>query len=142
MRTASSQREIAKPTAARRSDVGPLRRLALPVTSATGPLPAPGRASIHAQINRPGGDATPPARHRRLRLPCTTNLPAARPQATRPDPGCGGFARQTQLRLEVTIVPLPEPESNPLRARQLAVTVKLLQRAAAEASSSTRRHEP
>jgi hypothetical protein len=37
------------------------------------------------------------------------------------------------LAVTVRIIPLPEAESNPLRARQLAVIVDLLRRATAEA---------
>jgi hypothetical protein len=37
------------------------------------------------------------------------------------------------LTVTVRVIPLPEVESNPLRARQLAVIVGLLRRATAEA---------
>lgn len=141
MRPAPSQGGEAKPMTARRSEVGPSRqRSEPPVTSATGSLSEHSRANVHAPENRPGGGGTPPARHRRSRLPCNTNLPPARSQAETLKPRRGGHARQKPLHLEVTIVPMPEPESNPLRARQLAVIVKLLQRAAAEASGNGR-HE-
>jgi hypothetical protein len=36
------------------------------------------------------------------------------------------------LKVKIRVVPLPDSESNPLRARQLAVIVSLLRRAAAE----------
>jgi hypothetical protein len=39
------------------------------------------------------------------------------------------------LALTVTVVPLESPATNPLRARQLAVIVELLQQAAAEATA-------
>jgi hypothetical protein len=38
------------------------------------------------------------------------------------------------LKVTTRIIPLPDPESNPLRARQLAVIVDLLQCAASEAA--------
>lgn len=37
------------------------------------------------------------------------------------------------LMVTVRVIPLPDPETNPLRARQLAVIVDLLRRAAAKA---------
>lgn len=40
------------------------------------------------------------------------------------------------LRVTVRVIPLPESASNPLRARQLAVTVDLLRRATAEAEQA------
>jgi hypothetical protein len=36
------------------------------------------------------------------------------------------------LKVTIKVIRLPDPESNPLRARQLAVIVNLLRRAAAE----------
>ncbi len=39
-------------------------------------------------------------------------------------------------KLAVTVVPLPDAASNPLRAQQLAVIVKLLRRAATEAGNA------
>jgi hypothetical protein len=39
------------------------------------------------------------------------------------------------LKLIVKVIPLPDPDSNPLRAQQLAVIVKLLRRAATLADS-------
>lgn len=46
------------------------------------------------------------------------------------------------LKVTVRVIPLPEAENNPLRARQLAVIVDLLRRATAEAeqeNAATRR---
>ena len=40
------------------------------------------------------------------------------------------------LHVTVRVIPLPDPESNPLRARQLAVIVDLLRQAAAKAAES------
>lgn len=39
-----------------------------------------------------------------------------------------------ELTVAIRATPLPDPETNPLRARQLAVIVDLLRRAAAEAA--------
>jgi hypothetical protein len=47
------------------------------------------------------------------------------------------------LKVTVRVIPLPESESNPLRARQLAVIVELLRRATAEAEQekAAKRHK-
>lgn len=42
--------------------------------------------------------------------------------------------RSGGLKVTIRVIPLKDPESNPLRARQLAVIVDLLRRAAAEAA--------
>ncbi len=65
----------------------------------------------------------------------------ARGASRRPDclsPRVGGPADPRppeQLTVTIHAVPLPDPQTNPLRARQLAVIVDLLRSAAAEAAA-------
>ena len=69
-------------------------------------------------------DCSPPGKHRRA---------VARGSACCPGPAepsvSGG------LKVTIQVIPLPDPESNPLRTRQLAVIVNLLRRAAAEGAA-------
>ncbi len=64
---------------------------------------------------------------------------AARKARRRPDcqsPRGGGKAEPRPaegLKVTIRVIPLPDSDANPLRARQLAVIVNLLRRAAAEA---------
>jgi hypothetical protein len=66
--------------------------------------------------------------------------PAGRGAPRRPDcspPRVGGTADprpEEGLTVAIRATPLPDPQTNPLRARQLAVIVNLLRRAAAEAA--------
>jgi hypothetical protein len=66
--------------------------------------------------------------------------PTARGASRRPDcssPPVGGPADPRppeELTVAIRAVPLPDPETNPLRARQLGVIVDLLRRAAAAAA--------
>jgi len=58
---------------------------------------------------------------------CTTPNPAGSEPSRKP-PSSGG------LKVTIRVTSLPDPESNPLRAQQLAVIVNLLRRAATEAA--------
>lgn len=75
-----------------------------------------------------------PTRGRRppRRPACST---AASKRAT-PKPAGSELESSDGLKLTVTVVPLPDPASNPLRGQQLAVIVKLLRRAATEAGNA------
>ena len=55
--------------------------------------------------------------------------PAAPSSETQADP-----RPPEELTVAIRATPLPDPETNPLRARQLAVIVNLLRRAAAQAA--------
>lgn len=89
--------------------------------------------------NRPRRQTTP--RRSRRRPDCSP--PASRRRAAARGPArCLGPAEPSVsggLKVTIRVVPLPDPESNPLRARQLAVIVSLLRRAAAE---DTAQHTP
>jgi hypothetical protein len=65
---------------------------------------------------------SPPASTPATQPPAEASLDAEGPRAS------GG------LQVTIRVIPLPDPESNPLRARQLVVIVNLLRRAAAEAA--------
>lgn len=74
-------------------------------------------------------------RRARLRPDCSRGA-VSRPVATPKTDHPGTAQPPTQDRLKVTIqvIPLPDYESNPLRARQLAVILDLLRSAASEAA--------
>lgn len=68
--------------------------------------------------------------------------PACLPASSAESPGSRGGKRAlvepastNGLKVTIRVIPLSEPESNPLRAQQLAVIVALLRRAAAEAAA-------
>jgi hypothetical protein len=78
---------------------------------------------------------TPATGRRAPRRPaCST---AASTRAT-PSPTSSDRAHESSssdgLKVTIKVIQLPDSESNPLRARQLAVIVSLLRRAAAEAA--------
>lgn len=76
---------------------------------------------------RKRGDCPPqPSRRRAAPEPPVSEQPAASEQVLAEPPTTDGLA------VTVRVIPLPDHESNPLRARQLAVIVDLLRRAAAE----------
>jgi hypothetical protein len=62
---------------------------------------------------------------------------AARSARRRPNCQRGGGKAKPRpaegLKVTIRVIPLPDSDANPLRARQLAVIVNLLRRAAAEA---------
>jgi hypothetical protein len=83
--------------------------------------------------NRP---RRPAPRRSRRRPDCSP--PTSRRRAVAIGPACcPGPAEPSvsgSLKVTIQVIPLPDPESNPLRARQLAVIVDLLRRAASEAA--------
>ncbi|MGH2904716.1 MAG: hypothetical protein ACRDK7_14200 [Solirubrobacteraceae bacterium] len=76
---------------------------------------------------RKRGDCSPQrGRSRQAHEPPGCGEPESRERVPAGPPAADGLA------LTVRVVPLPDHERNPLRARQLAVIVDLLRRAAAE----------
>jgi hypothetical protein len=87
--------------------------------------------------NRPRRQTAP--RRPRRRPDCSP--PTSRCRAVARGPACPGPTEPSVsdgLKVTIRIISLPDPESNPLRARQLAVIVDLLQCAASEAAERMR----